>query len=1437
VEEAAPRAPEPKPRYMMGEGEALGYFEWDPVSAKYVVALFRNGDLNTLWHESGHLVSAIMGDEWMGTLARHFDHEASPDGTVRLTDIGEEQVADAFMHYMRVRYSPNGAVQRFFQQLFWNIKEAWRVLRGKDPTLPKDVRRLWDQWLRPESTARPYAQEVTHSVMAKRHPIVNVEATAAARIEAEAVKKAGRAKSASAIDLNRQHVRSALGLKEEVYWKDISPDPAAHEWATRRRSVGGEVDAVEIMHKALAYVATEHWKKGIIGEEWVRPTLRTFVPLKRMKRIQNSIRTRVAEAIGTQPKNLKVYQKGEVVPTDVAQQFWGADNVMLTEGVVVLDAPQAAGLKTLVLELASEPLADILPKEFFDPRFAFEVVTVKQYNKIAEVLIDVEAGVASRATKYAEQISPNLAFAFVNGIKTAANHVISKSKRLEEMKLNFKDRFVVPKFGDDDYIAPVVRDLTEAGVRELNGIDRWILQMADLAVGVDDATSYQAVYRSMIGKLNAPVNPGQTSQLFEMVDRFSGVLEADARRLGRMERGEIHSGDEVMQLTHMELYSRLDAIQGLLHNGKGLTDHERAALRILRTYERTPLEDLADGDLYALGDAVREIHHGLWSRKELVKQRAREILMSLEGTTDKSILIERHDIEYQMLYQWFYKGDFKSMFDWAAGEGRAVGADPTAIPEYSQAVATLEMIARMRANEIIGNLSRNLAEYGVTMDARKLTRHQKFGPGTSLDRDGFVDRVAYYLNKEMTWGASMQRVKETGEIHKKPAAPPRSMYAIHDMPDDGGPGRWGVGWRDQIAYTRAHDLLAEWGFKLGKGKWERHVMPDGSEALVPLMLTKEIEDAVDRAASIGQAWTRGRTRTIKSQRTNVALDQPTKQRPKTFIQMKLGQAVDTLMDLNPVTASRIKMGVTTGIGMPNSAYYAGVTLGAFFQAYQTQGAFAATKYLVKAPVSAFRTYSAIDLAHFGVRPDMVGSVVARMWKEGGYTPHSAALFTKNGMIYTDDMVAHLAIREGMKSSYIQAETTQALAKDLEDKMPKFMGWMRRFPKWWQGNLVEVATAVDNYFRVSIFVDELAKGRSPSAAAEISRKAGFDYSALTEFERKKLRWFVMFYSYQRKNLDLFWDTMLRNPHRIIAQMRLVRGSQRMVLDPEDPEVILDDYLKSRMMVSLKDAYWTGNYNRQLAFVAPILPFEDVLNVVTDLGQAPFLMHSERGQEGARGLVSRFTPWVQFPFVMAGEKDFFYGYDLKRNNVVPGWFIELDFNLTGGQLYQLLEIQKVPVKNKVYEDVPGRDQFKAMNGEAWWFFRNMLQTPGFGRSMHTITAMDRANLGPVETLVELSALFREHARHPLEDAGWLDVPTSEPAIPVGLSKDDWRRDTMLPRPDFYEGDPTDFSFLEFAGLMGVKGRYVDTYESRVAEMLKHARYEIERETKEKETPDTD
>ena len=434
--------------------------------------------------------------------------------------------------------------------------------------------------------------------------------------------------------------------------------------------------------------------------------------------------------------------------------------------------------------------------------------------------------------------------------------------------------------------------------------------------------------------------------------------------------------------------------------------------------------------------------------------------------------------------------------------------------------------------------------------------------------------------------------------------------------------------------------------------------------------------------------------------------------------------------------------------------------------------------------------------------------------------------TRFGQVYTDEMVSHLAIREGLKSGFIQVETTQAIARDIENKMPEFMGWMKKAPKWWQQNLIEVSTAIDNYFRVSIFVDELAMGKSPSAAAEIARRSGFDYADLTDFEKGTMRNVIMFYSYQRKNIDLFWDTFLRNPQRLIAQMRLIRGSQRLVLDDDEPDVILPEHLQTRLFAAGVADTHNSHVNKGYGFVLPMLPIEDAVRFFSEIYDVAAYAGSERGDEAGRGLVSRATPWVQFPFVMALEKDIYYGYDLNRRNVVPTWLIELDFNMTGGQLYKFLDIGWVETENKAYEDVPGRGQWVARNGRNWWIWRNLAQFPGAGRSMDTITAADRANLGPVELVVELSALYREYARHPIEEAGWLDTPVTKKGVPYRADEDDWRGETMLPRPGLYDEDPTDFAILEFYGLMGARAKPIQHRNVREAKLIKGYRYMLQR-----------
>ena len=45
---------------------------------------------------------------------------------------------------------------------------------------------------------------------------------------------------------------------------------------------------------------------------------------------------------------------------------------------------------------------------------------------------------------------------------------------------------------------------------------------------------------------------------------------------------------------------------------------------------------------------------------------------------------------------------------------------------------------------------------------------------------------------------------------------------------------------------------------------------------------------------------------------------------------------------------------------------------------------------------------------------------------------------------------------------------------------------------------------------------------------------------TDFEKKHIRNTVMFYSYMRRNQDLFWRTLLENPSRILGQLRTKRS---------------------------------------------------------------------------------------------------------------------------------------------------------------------------------------------------------------------------------------------------------------------------------------------------------
>ena len=716
----------------------------------------------------------------------------------------------------------------------------------------------------------------------------------------------------------------------------------------------------------------------------------------------------------------------------------------------------------------------------------------------------------------------------------------------------------------------------------------------------------------------------------------------------------------------------------------------------------------------------------------------------------------------------------------------------------------------MRAHEIVGKLAGDLAEYGYTADVRKLTENRKLGQ--MMDRDKFVNEVKHWINQELTWKTTIQKDESGRTIHLPEPATGEASDIFQVAAERGGPSS---GLFDMQAYTVANNLLNEWGFKRGKGLWDTKVLPDGTEVLLPIMVIKEIDDAVDRASQLGYAWmgpkTKAYHRTLGISRTNVPIeDFDPKQSRTVQLKIDLGSAIDGFISLNPLTLARIRMGVTTGIGLPNPAYYFGVFMGNIFQTYQTQGLVSAVRKTIGAPVTAMRLMTG--------RADMVGAVVARMWKEGSWAPDARAIVTKDGRIYTADMIARHARREGLKSSFIQAETTTSLAEDIRREFPGFIDRMMKAPRWWQNNLIETATALDNYWRVSIFVDELEAGKTVGAAAETARRAVFDYGALTDTERQYARTVVLFYSFMRKNMDLFWDTALRHPERITAQMRLLRGMHNLFIEDDDPELVLRDYMKGKLLVGAKESVLNSYVYQKIGWTVPPIPFVDAMNVFLNLYDSVAFNGDERGQDAMAYLITQTTPWVQMPFVKRTHQDMFFGADIGYMTQIPGWLIEADYNLTGGLLVDgFLGAEPRPVEKALYEELPGHMGWYATNEFNWWMWRNMLQLPGAGRSMSTITALDRANTGAVETMLKLLRRIREEG----VDAGWLE-PITE-ATPVIPGKP---IETALPRPGLYGEDGLEaFSWQEFLGFIGIRPVFIEQDYIVIDRMLGRQRRKIE------------
>ena len=521
------------------------------------------------------------------------------------------------------------------------------------------------------------------------------------------------------------------------------------------------------------------------------------------------------------------------------------------------------------------------------------------------------------------------------------------------------------------------------------------------------------------------------------------------------------------------------------------------------------------------------------------------------------------------------------------------------------------------------------------------------------------------------------------------------------------------------------------------------------------------------------------------------------------------------------TTRLARLGMTTGLALPNFSSFFGNLWGAFFQSGQGLGWGGATR------------------AWFS-EPRFVGDVVARLWGDGptNYRIGSRPIVTDDGRVLTAQQVVDDFVHRGMDSSYPKAESSNALYADAEAQVGR---WLDRFLKTpgaavleplsgLQDMINEAWTSIDNMNRVAVYVEAIKRGSSRQEAADLARLAAFDYGHLTDFERERMRHIVLFYGFMRQNIRLWWWTMLNHPDRVLGQLRMAGGLQRAWVE-EEPDITVPDYLDGRFMLWFRNASIDA-YGQGVATIAPPIPAADVINLFSELAGM-----ASMEQPSWQDAIGRLDPKLQVPIALATGLDPRTNRDLLDQAKVPNWMVEGDRLLSGGQLTDVvLQVENITNRDPTRDSYDDSGYYRAKNKVAWLVLRTVLQVPPFGRSMDTLEKIDRAapfgEPGPISTAVNALQAYRQAGGNPELDAFFRTVA---PVLlkPLALMSDDVPPPVMPPLAnppdDMAPARPGMTQAEERGGVLGFTPVRIGSPEEEQDRMLESIRREAEHEGK--------
>lgn len=152
----------------------------------------------------------------------------------------------------------------------------------------------------------------------------------------------------------------------------------------------------------------------------------------------------------------------------------------------------------------------------------------------------------------------------------------------------------------------------------------------------------------------------------------------------------------------------------------------------------------------------------------------------------------------------------------------------------------------------------------------------------------------------------------------------------------------------------------------------------------------------------------------------------------------------------------------------------------------------------------------------------------------------------------------------------------------------------------------VGTFIENDARMSLFLNNIKRGLPPDQAAERVKEFLFDYGDLTQFEKNVLKRIFPFYTWNRKNIELHFKTLARDPGKIMAEVKLARQFQPTDEKDKLRQQYLPEYLRKGVYIPGKEK--GGKLDVIAGFSSPLEAFTTGLTVknYTDM-LAPILKY--------------------------------------------------------------------------------------------------------------------------------------------------------------------------------------------------------------------------------------